>query len=211
MSTPRFIADTHMGHKNIYKYRPVFESTLHNDLYFMYILREICKKRDTMFFLGDILFDENYLNFIEDLPGSKILILGNHCSEHIHIRKLCDAFDDIHGLMKYKEFWLSHAPLHTDELRGKNNIHGHVHTESINNLNYLNVSVDSTFMNFYPRTLYEVRQAFIEVEKTNTIFAGIENNNALSVIESDPITKNAYYKALYESRLNGVSDEFTSN
>lgn len=510
MSTPRFIADTHMGHKNIWKYRPVFESTLHNDLYFQYILSEVCKKRDSMFFLGDILFDEKYLPFIKELPGTKILILGNHCisnetevltydgwkkstdinyndlvctvdlknnklvyknpeninihenmnmikivgsfiNEHVstghnivyknkltqvntllgehesdnflysaidvsngielsndwiyllnfviayaafikdvrknkkriqfnlfkeeqisclenhlnkmnipytkqlckksskniiqpyYIRiygdsaseiwnqlggvktppkswrmmnreqiltwfksmedihgvgeqyittfdknlvdifqhccvtngfsckydeflqkngkfqykiafksnvndnsttkvkiiesdniesvvsiqmehgtlitrlggkvsvtgnctemistsKLCDAFDEVHSLLKYKEFWLSHAPIHPEELRGKKNVHGHVHTESVSDLEYLNVSVDSSFMNFFPRTLREVRLGFETVNSTQQIFAGVPNTDSLSVIKSNPIAKEAYYKALEDSR-----------
>lgn len=200
MSTPRFIADTHMGHKNIWKYRPVFESTLHNDLYFQYILAETCTKRDTMFILGDAVFDEKYLPFFKELPGTKILILGNHCSEYISTSKLCDTFDEVHALMKYKEFWLSHAPIHPEELRGKKNIHGHVHTESVSGLEYMNVSVDSSFMNFFPRTLHEVRQGFETVNSTQQIFAGVPNEDALSVIEANPIAKAAYYKALEESR-----------
>lgn len=200
MSTPRFIADTHMGHKNIWKYRPVFESTLHNDLYFQYILAETCTKRDTMFILGDAVFDEKYLPFFKELPGTKILILGNHCSEYISTSKLCDTFDEVHALMKYKEFWLSHAPIHPEELRGKKNIHGHVHTESVSGLEYMNVSVDSSFMNFFPRTLHEVRQAFETVNSTQEIFGGVPNEDALSVIEANPIAKAAYYKALEESR-----------
>lgn len=204
MSTPRFIADTHMGHRNIYKYRPVFESTLHNDLYFMEILSSICTKRDTMYFLGDILFDEKYLPFIRELPGQKILVLGNHCTEYIPVSKLCTAFDEVHALVKYKEFWLSHAPLHPDELRSKKNIHGHVHTESVNDLNYMNVSVDSSFMNYYPRTLLEVRQAFEKVNSEQKIFTGIDDADALAVMESNPVTKAAYYKALEESRKTTV-------
>ena len=200
MSTPRFIADLHMGHKNIWKYRPVFESTLHNDLYFQYVLEAVCTKRDTMFFLGDIVFNEIYLDFIKSLPGTKILILGNHCTEFVSTKLLCDAFDEVHGLLKYKEYWLSHAPLHPDELRGKRNVHGHVHTESVNDAQYLNVSVDSSFMNFFPRTLHEIRQGFETVNNEQKIFAGVPNEDALSVIESNPIAKTAYYKALEESR-----------
>ncbi|SOK58536.1 Phosphoesterase [Yersinia phage fHe-Yen9-04] len=200
MSTPRFIADTHMGHRNIWKFRPVFESTLHNDLYFQYVLAEICTKRDSMFFLGDILFDEKYLPFIKELPGTKILVLGNHCTEYISTKKLCDAFDEVHSMIRYKEFWLTHAPIHPDELREKKNIHGHVHTESINDFNYLNVSVDSSFMNFLPKTLLEVRQAFATVNTEQKIYAGVDNENALNVIESNPISKNAYYRSLAESR-----------
>ncbi len=200
MSTPRFIADLHLGHKNIWKYRPVFESTLHNDLYFMHLLAEVCKKRGTMYFLGDIVFDEKYLDFIDSLPGTKILVPGNHCSEYISTKKLCEVFDEVHAMVKYKEFWLTHAPIHPAELRNKKNVHGHVHTESINSPEYLNVSVDSSFMNFFPRTLHEVRQAFEKVNTEQKIFAGVPNEDALSVIEANPLAKLCYYKALEESR-----------
>lgn len=208
MSTPRFIADTHMGHRNIWKYRPVFKSTLHNDLYFMRVLEETSTKRDVTYYLGDILFDEKYLDFIDSLPGTKILVPGNHCTEYIPMHKLCKVFDEVHSLLKYKEFWLSHAPIHIDELRGKKNIHGHVHASSVQDPNYLNVSVDSSFMSYYPRTLHEVREAFVEVNKTQNIFQGIPNEDAISVMMSNRTRNSAYIYALDESnRILGQESE----
>lgn len=200
MSTPRFIADTHLGHRNIYKYRTVFDSTKHNDLYFIKILQEYSKKRDSMYFLGDICFDEYYLPMIKELPGQKILIAGNHCTEYIPMKKLVDVFDETHALLKYKEFWLSHAPLHPEELRGKKNIHGHVHAASVENTNYLNVSVDSEFMRFLPRTLHEVREAVSTMETLGSHFGGLEDRgDCLEVIMSDPISAEAYSWAKKEA------------
>lgn len=40
-------------------------------------------------------------------------------------------FDSIHSMVNYKGFWLTHAPIHPCELRGKRNIHGHVHDNSV--------------------------------------------------------------------------------
>lgn len=200
MSTPRFIADLHLGHRNIYKYRQVFDSTKHNDLYFIRILQEYCKKRDTMYFLGDICFDELYLDMIKELPGQKILIAGNHCTEYIPMKKLVEVYDDIHALLKYKDFWLSHAPLADGELRGKRNIHGHVHAQSVPDIKYLNTSVDSEFMRFLPRTLHEIRQAFETMDSTGLHFGGLEaRDEALEVIMSDPISKAAYEWAKKEA------------
>lgn len=205
MSTPRFWADLHLSHKNIYKYRPVFESTLHNNLYFMRVLELTCNKRDTVFFLGDILFDTEHADFIASLPGKKILIAGNHCTEYVPMKTLANIYDEVHALVKYKEFWLSHAPLHPDELRGKNNVHGHVHACSVEDPRYLNVSVDSSFSGFMPRTLHEVRQAFDTVNRTQEIFRGIPQEDCLAVIMSNPISKAAYEYALQESRrITGV-------
>ena len=200
MSTPRFVADLHLGHRNIYKYRPVFESTLHNDLYFMKLLSKIATKRDSLYFLGDIAFDENYLNFIADLPGTKILIPGNHCTEYIPMRKLVDVYDDVHSLLKYKEFWLSHAPIHPDELRGKKNVHGHVHAASVEDIRYMNVSVDSSFSAFKPRTLEEVRSGFAQATSLDSIYRGIPQEDCLKTIMSDPLTREAYVDALIECK-----------
>lgn len=203
MSTPRFIADLHMGHRNIYKYRTVFESTLHNDLYWMYLLPEVLTKRDSTFFEGDVLFDEKYLPFIQELPGTKILIPGNHCTEYIPMSKLCEVFDEVHALLKYKEFWLSHAPIHKDELRGKSNVHGHVHTESVNDVEYLNISADSEFVRFMPRTLFEVREAMKTMQSTGKVYGGLHGEDAKAAILANPITRDAYNKALAESnRIN---------
>ena len=199
MSTPRFIADLHMGHRNIYKYRTAFVSTEHNDLYWMYLLPEVLTKRDSSFFEGDVLFDEKYLPFIKELPGTKILIPGNHCTEYIPMKKLCDVFDDVHALLKYKELWLSHAPIHKDELRGKCNVHGHVHTESIMDAEYLNISADSEFTRFMPRTLFEVREALETMKNTGNIYGGLHGAAAKAAILSNPITRDAYNKALAES------------
>lgn len=200
MSTPRFIADTHLGHRNIYKYRPVFDSTKHNDLYFIRILQEYCTKRDTMFFLGDICFDEQYLSTIKELPGKKILIAGNHCTEYIPMKKLADTFDEVHALLKYKEFWLSHAPLSNVELRGKLNIHGHVHASSLEDIQYLNTSVDSNFIRFLPRTLHEAREAFKEMKSTGKHFGGtIEREAALEFMMADPKSREAYEWAKKEA------------
>lgn len=201
MSTPRFISDPHLGHRNIYKYRTVFESTAHNDLYFKYVLEELCTKRDSMIFLGDVAFTTEYLDFIKSLPGRKILIPGNHCTEYIPMKQLVEVFDEVHALLKYKNFWLSHAPIHPEELRGKLNVHGHVHASSVPDTRYLNVSVDSEFMKFLPRTLDEVRKGFEHMNSTGKHFGGISDKEiALEVIMSNPLSKAAYEHSLTESR-----------
>lgn len=205
MSTPRFCADLHKKHKRIANYRPLFESMEHNDLYWKYLLESMCTKRDTMYFLGDIIFDKSELEFIKNLPGTKILIAGNHCTEYVHMRDLVTAYDEVHGLLKYKEFWLSHCPLHKDELRGKKNIHGHVHAQSVPDISYLNVSVDSSFMNFKPRTLFEVREGFEIMNETQKHFSGINTyEESISVIKNDKLCYDVYIKALQDSKKKNI-------
>lgn len=45
-------------------------------------------------------------------------------------------------MVKYKNLWLTHAPIHPDELRGKKNVHGHCHGHILNDKRYINVCVE---------------------------------------------------------------------
>ncbi len=205
MSTPRYIADLHMEHKSIHKYRPVFESSLHNDLYCMAILEETCTKRDTLWCLGDCLFGKKYIPFFKSLPGNKFLVLGNHDTrEGPGARELLNGFDEVYALVKHKNVWLSHAPLHPDELRGKYNVHGHVHDASIPDPRYLNVSMDSTFSKYFPRSLHEVRVALEEQNKNGTYHAGIDAATALDVLKECPVRARIYDATLKASRTTTV-------
>lgn len=151
-----FISDIHAGHKNQTRWRTEFES---EDQVFNTVKANYHKKvskRDHVYFLGDITFNEERLWDISKWVGErKILIAGNHCTENIPMRTLCDAFDDVHSLKKYKEFWLSHAPLHPDELRDKINIHGHTHFHVINDKRYVNVCLEQC--SYGPISLDEIR------------------------------------------------------
>jgi hypothetical protein len=48
-------------------------------------------------------------------------------------------FTQIHGVLKYKEFWMTHIPMHENELFGKCNLHGHVHNNTIDDKRYVNL------------------------------------------------------------------------
>ena len=55
---------------------------------------------------------------------------------------------------KYKKQWLSHCPMHPDELRGNNNIHGHIHSHTIDDPRYFNVCCER--IDFQPIPFYDV-------------------------------------------------------
>lgn len=134
MSQVLFMGDMHLGHRGIHnKFRTEFSSDDEHNYTLYNNLKSVMTKRTKTFFMGDVAFDDKWLQRIKDLPGSKVLILGNHDTDKFgyHIRDLVNVYDDIYSLLKYKDFWLSHAPIHPDELRGKVNIHGHVHDQSI--------------------------------------------------------------------------------
>jgi calcineurin-like phosphoesterase family protein len=136
MSIVYFGSDFHIGHAKITTFRPQFaDAAAHNDRIASDWLNTI-KKRDIVYCLGDMCFNEESIEFFEKLPGTKILVRGNHdtCKASLYLR----AFNDVMGIVKYKKMWLSHAPVHPDELRDRPNLHGHVHNATINDSRYLN-------------------------------------------------------------------------
>jgi calcineurin-like phosphoesterase family protein len=142
MANVFFIADLHFGHKNICKYRP-FETELEHREWLMDNWQSVVSKRDKVFVLGDCCFSKEAIGSLSGLNGHKSLVIGNHCTERLNIRDIIEAFTNVSGLVKYKEFWLSHAPIHPAELRDKINVHGHVHDKAIDDDRYVNVCVES--------------------------------------------------------------------
>lgn len=140
-------SDWHLGHRAIAKHREGVNSVDHNTHILVTNYKAVVTKRDVVWFLGDILFEEQYLEVIADLPGTKHLVLGNHCTDRkVTTKQLVEVFDSVHGLVKYKEAWLSHAPIHPCELRGRLNIHGHMHQQTVGDERYVNVCVEHTGM-----------------------------------------------------------------
>lgn len=125
-----FCSDLHFGHKNIHKFRSEFiSSEEENRERIIKDWNSCIGKKDTVYCLGDACFTSEAIAYFADLPGSKYLIRGNH--DLLDNGLYAKYFKLLPGLYKYKEFWLSHHPIHPDELRGKRNLHGHVHYESI--------------------------------------------------------------------------------
>lgn len=169
MSTVWMTSDWHLGHKNILKYRhdeDQFKTRQELESLLVRNFKEKVGKRDVTYFLGDMCFDHESLSIIKDLPGTKLLLLGNH-DNHLGARDFLEAFDDIIGPIKYKGFWLTHQPIHPQELYGKKNIHGHTHNQDVMYFNtiteelkkdvqYVNVCVDQT--DFAPVRFEDIRE-----------------------------------------------------
>lgn len=158
-----FVGDLHGGHDNIVKYRSQFETESEMWELSKKNYHERVTKRDKIFFMGDTAFS---LERLEDLKGwrgaCKVLILGNHCTERLSIFDIVNSgcFDEIHGMYKYKEFWLTHAPIHPAELRHRLCIHGHVHPHSVPDPRYFNTCPEVT--NYDPVSLHEIREEMRE-------------------------------------------------
>ena len=146
MSQVRFISDLHLGHKAIHifsgKERGGVTSVEEHDEYIVKQWNSVVSKNDLVYILGDVCFDEDKLPLLKKMKGNKHLILGNH--DKLTLDKYKPYFNKIHGFMKYKgAAWLSHSPIHPQELRDKWNIHGHVHQKSVPDYRYINVCVEA--------------------------------------------------------------------
>jgi len=160
MANVWFTSDLHFGHKNIQKFRQEVASEEDNRNRISQDWRGLVTKRDIVYVLGDVAFTADTVCLFETLPGIKHLIRGNH--DELDTQVYLEYFNSVYGLKRYKEFWLSHAPIHPDELRGKVNLHGHVHYADIPNSRYFNLSVESLWKRGYPSlvSLQQIRDCY---------------------------------------------------
>ena len=183
MANVWFTSDLHFGHKNINKFRLEVSSEEDNRKRICEDWEDLVTKRDDIYVLGDAAFTWDTAQEFARLPGRKYLVRGNH--DELSIREYLKYFTEVYGLKKYKGFWLSHAPIHPDELRGKVNLHGHVHYQSIRknfspiydikqelDTRYFNMCVENLWKLGYP-SLISLDQVRKELERINT---GLGNN-----------------------------------
>lgn len=141
MSRVLFIGDLHLGHKNIHKFRKEFSSQEEHEELILENLHKYVRPRDKVFYLGDAAFNNEVTRRLAGVPGRKVLVRGNHDNAQFH--EYVQVFEDVQGIMRYKYAWLSHCPIHPQELRGKINIHGHVHSATIPDVRYVNCSAEN--------------------------------------------------------------------
>jgi calcineurin-like phosphoesterase family protein len=163
MSNLYFIGDLHLGHTNAIKWRfypdsSKFESIKEHDDYICEKWAAKITKNDIVYVCGDVAFTTDGLERLKDLPGRKLLVRGNH--DFFSAARYLVFFEDICGIT-YKrsnnqKYWITHAPIHPDELRGGFNIHGHVHYKSIPDPRYFNVSAEN--IGYEPRTIEELTE-----------------------------------------------------
>lgn len=162
MSNKWVISDLHLGHKNILKYSGELRAgntSEEHDEWIINQCRSVVKKNDLLYILGDVAMNLEALKMIKRIPGSKILVRGNH--DINNVRHLVDYFTDITGIIRYRgAFWMSHVPIHPDSLRGLYNLHGHTHQNLVKlpdgtlDERYINCCVEQTYG--IPRNLDEL-------------------------------------------------------
>jgi len=161
MSRIVLCSDLHLGHRNIHKFRQFAKVTFAEEsehrAWLMGELKATLQERDRVIVTGDVAFTRETLEEFKQLPGQKILVRGNH--DNFSTREYLDVFSEVYGLWCWKSFWLSHAPVHPSELRGRINLHGHVHMDTISDSRYFNLCPEN-LMPIFGRpwcTLDEVR------------------------------------------------------
>lgn len=164
MSVIRFISDLHLGHAKILQFSPDRGGTCQesHDAWIVDMWNSVVEKRDHVWILGDMCFNKMALRNLTKMNGQKTLLVGNH--DEMDWYTYHGWLDKVKGFTKFKNMWLSHCPIHPIELRGKTNVHGHVHMNTLQDPNYINVSVES--LQGVPITLEEI-QTIIEKRKTS--------------------------------------------
>lgn len=151
-----FIGDTHFGHSNILKYeaehrvykgfnevRP-FKDIDEHDEYLVLEWNKVVGEKDMVFVLGDFCFGKHNIDVASCLNGRKRLIMGNH--DVYPAADYLKYFERLHGALFYKDYLLTHIPVHPNHARTIINVHGHLHSKNVNNhqpnLLYINVSCE---------------------------------------------------------------------
>lgn len=164
MSAVYVISDTHFGHKNITNYRPMFNSMEEHDETIVENILSTVNKRDTLWLLGDCFFEEHTIEYgrcISERVEQLNYIPGNHDTDKtarvkiFHDMVSMGLFNKVGSMFNTSGFWLTHAPIHPQELYGRISLHGHVHRKTVPDERYINVSAEN--INFKPVNLQQLR------------------------------------------------------
>jgi len=156
-----FTSDLHLGHNGISKHRK-FSSDEEHDEVIIEQLNKYVKKRDKLFVLGDVAMKKTALSKLSRINGIKELIIGNH--DTYPTSEYLKYFNKVHGFRKYKDLWLSHCPIHPQEMyRCKANVHGHIHygtNSPLLELPYINANLDCN--NYRPLNMEDIIERIIQ-------------------------------------------------
>lgn len=140
MSRVFFIGCLHLGHENIAIKHRGWNNSEDHDNNLISSWNKVVNKKDLVYILGDVTMEtsEHYYK-LGKLNGRKKVILGNH-DKGKDIPELLRYVETVAGMERYKECWLTHCPVHPQELtyRVKYNIHAHIHSQKLNETLLLN-------------------------------------------------------------------------
>ena len=126
MKVTWLISDTHFNHDNIATYcnRPANFTDL--------LIRRwqaVVKPGDLVIHLGDVAIGNRrkVKDILAELPGRKVLVLGNHDRMHGPDWWMEQGFDFACQALKYRNVWLTHEPSTSLADGCEVNVHGHLH------------------------------------------------------------------------------------
>ncbi|MGO0061744.1 metallophosphoesterase [Brevibacillus fluminis] len=155
------ISDHHFGHKQIID----FESRPFHDVDEMTTKmierwNAVVGKEDNVFHLGDFSFlnREKTRDIVQQLNGSKFLIMGNHDRGRTKEWWLDVGFDEVseYPLVYGGFYFLSHEPMYMNKNMPYVNIHGHIHGQKYEGNQYMNVSVEQ--WDYTPVSFEQIKQ-----------------------------------------------------
>lgn len=163
MSRVFMISDLHLGHKAVLKFSKerTGETIEEHDEWLRDQWNSVVYKRDLVYVLGDVAMSRDALKMIAEMNGQKTLIMGNH--DKYPVQEYLEYFERIRpSPWSYKGFWLSHCPIHPLELRGRGNIHGHVHSNPIPDSRYVSVCVEA--LDGIPKLFTEIKEEYANIK-----------------------------------------------
>lgn len=150
MSTTYFASDLHLGHRRILEFGRDFPDLETHNKTIIEAINDTVKPTDKLFLLGDLAFNSEFWRLSALHCENIIVVLGNHdypskvhlIQEALPNVKLAGCLED-----RWKGFGkvlITHMPIHPSQLeyRAKLNIHGHLHSHTIPDPRYVNVSME---------------------------------------------------------------------
>lgn len=158
------VSDTHFGHRLMASIRPWPTIEEHDDE----IVRrwnDAVGKHDTVWHLGDLVFNRRNLSILSRLKGRIRLVLGNH--DLLRPREYLDAgIVTLHGAAVARgDVILTHVPVHPCQVglgrRFRGNVHGHMHDHRVK------VERRHPFSGFPGLTSEDTRYRCVSLEQTD--------------------------------------------
>ena len=170
-----FWSDQHFGHNNIISYseRP-FDDKNHMNNSMMTNYFSAVKEEDLVVWGGDVSFSSvaESKQMFNTLPGTKILIMGNHDFDRKYIFKNYGIFSDIYMAkvfhMKFDDkicnLLVTHYPIDNKFLPPNTlNIHGHIHNKTAD---YKNINISVECVDYRPTDISEIiKEKFITIKE----------------------------------------------
>lgn len=195
MSKIYYISDLHYSHSNVIKFdNRRFKDVEEMNNVLIENWNSVVEKGDIVYILGDFCWsakDEEWIDILNKLNGSKHLILGNHDFKRMS-SKVKKKFAGVYDYKEIKDngrrVIMCHYPMpfyRSDYDNGVYMLYGHVHTtieydfmedikdmikekdqrgKSTNKCQFYNVGCMMPWMNYFPRTLDEIIEGYNEAK-----------------------------------------------